>query len=44
MNVNLFYGNSGYNLEITKTTTISYIYKVASKVFKIPLNNFQLII
>ena len=42
MNVNLFYGNSGYNLEITKTTTISYIYKVASKVFKIPLNNFQL--
>ncbi len=42
MNVNLVYGNSGYNLEITKTTSISYIYKVASKVFKIPLNNFQL--
>ena len=39
MNIKLLYHNSSCNIDIFKDTTIAYLYKMAEKIFKKPLNN-----
>ena len=42
MNVNLVYKKMGYNFEISKYSSLSYIFEVSSKVFKIPIKDIKL--
>ena len=42
MNVNLIYHKTGYSFEISKYSSLSYIFEVASKVFKIPIKDLKM--
>ena len=42
MNVNLIYQKTGYSFEISKYSSLSYIFEVASKVFKIPIKDIKM--
>jgi hypothetical protein len=42
MNVKLVYKNSGYSIDLSKTTQTSYLYNVANKIYEIPLEKIQL--
>ena len=42
MNVNLIYKQTGYKLQITEFTALSFIYEVTNKVFRIPIESFKL--
>ena len=42
MNVNLIYHKTGYSFEISKHSSLSYIFEVASKVFKIPIKDIKM--
>ena len=42
MNVTLIYKNSEYNLELVKTTPLSFLYKKAEEKFKLEKNNIEL--
>ena len=40
--INLVYKKMGYNFEISKYSSLSYIFEVSSKVFKIPIKDIKL--
>ena len=42
MNVNLIYEQMGYNLQISQFTPLSFLYEVASKVFKLSQKGIEL--
>ena len=43
MNVTLNYDKKNYNIEITKSTPLSFLYKLSEKQFNIPFENIELI-
>jgi hypothetical protein len=43
MNVTLNYNKLNYNIEVTKSTPLSFLYKLSEKQFDIPLENIDLI-
>ena len=43
MNVTLNYNKLNYNIEVTKSTPLSFLYKLSEKQFNIPFENIELI-